>query len=153
MRRIRSAALACFLLSGFAGLVYEIVWVRILGQIFGNTTLAIATVLAAFMAGLALGSYTFGRLAGRLRNDLLAYGVLEGCIGLYGLLILPLFSVVRRVYFALYPGLEGSYLLSSLVLFTLSFSLLVAPTVLMGATLPVLSRFFVTRLEHLGGRV
>ncbi|HEY7675608.1 MAG TPA: fused MFS/spermidine synthase, partial [Candidatus Methylomirabilis sp.] len=153
MRTVRSAALVCFLLSGFAGLVYEIVWVRILGQIFGNTTLAIATVLAAFMAGLALGSYTFGRLAGRLRNDLLAYGVLEGCIGLYGLLILPLFAVVRRVYFALYPSLESSYLLSSLTLFALSFGLLVAPTVLMGATLPVLSRFFVTRLEHLGGRV
>ena len=153
MRTIRSAALVCFLLSGFAGLVYEIVWVRILGQIFGNTTLAIATVLAAFMAGLALGSYAFGRLAGRLRNDLLAYGVLEGCIGLYGLLILPLFGVVRRVYFALYPSLESSYVLSSLTLFALSFGLLVAPTVLMGATLPVLSRFFVTRLEHLGGRV
>ena len=153
MRAIRSAALACFLLSGFAGLVYEIVWVRILGQIFGNTTLAIATVLAAFMAGLALGSYAFGRLGGRLSNDLLAYGVLEGLIGLYGLLILPLFGVVQRVYFAAYPALEASPFLSSLVLFGLSFGLLVAPTVLMGATLPLLSRFFVSRMDHLGGRV
>ena len=153
MRTIRSAALACFLLSGFAALVYEIIWVRILGQIFGNTTYAIATVLAAFMAGLALGSYAFGRLAGRLQNDLLAYGVLEGLIGIYGLLILPLFAVVQRAYFALYPHLEGSPALSVAVLFVLAFGLLMVPTVLMGATLPLLSRFFVSRLDHLGGRV
>ncbi len=153
MRTIRPAALACFLLSGFAALVYEIIWVRILGQIFGNTTFAIATVLAAFMAGLALGSYAFGRLAGRLQNDLLAYGVLEGGIGCYGLLILPLFGVIQRVYFALYPHLEASPVLSTFVLFALSFGLLMVPTVLMGATLPLLSRFFVTRLDHLGGRV
>jgi spermidine synthase len=153
VRTIRSAALGCFLLSGFAALVYEIVWVRILGQIFGNTTFAIATVLAAFMAGLALGSYSFGRLAGRLQNDLLAYGTLEGLIGLYGLLILPLFGVVRRVYFAVYPHVEAAPILSILVLFVLAFGLLMVPTVLMGATLPLLSRFFVTRLEQVGGRV
>ena len=153
MRTIRSAALACFLLSGFAALVYEIIWVRILGQIFGNTTFAIATVLAAFMAGLALGSYSFGRLAGRLQNGLLAYGILEGLIGLYGLLILPLFGVVRQVYFALYPHVETAPVLSIVVLFVLAFGLLMVPTVLMGATLPLLSRFFVTRLEQVGGRV
>ncbi len=153
MRTIRSAALGCFLLSGFAALVYEIIWVRILGQIFGNTTFAIATVLAAFMAGLALGSYSFGRLAGRLQNDLLAYGILEGLIGFYGLLILPLFGVVRWVYFAGYPHLEAAPVLSILVLFVLAFGLLMVPTILMGATLPILSRFFVTRLEQVGGRV
>ncbi|MGH7771688.1 MAG: spermidine synthase, partial [Candidatus Binatia bacterium] len=69
-------ALICFFLSGAAGLIYEVVWTRMLTQIFGNTTYAIATVLAAFMAGLTLGSYLFGRIADRGKNDFLLYGIL-----------------------------------------------------------------------------
>ena len=63
--------LACFLFSGAAGLVYEVVWTRMLAQIFGNTTYAVATVLAAFMAGLAIGSYLFGRFADSGKNGFL----------------------------------------------------------------------------------
>ncbi|HEX9444660.1 MAG TPA: hypothetical protein VGA73_11095, partial [Candidatus Binatia bacterium] len=74
----------CFFLSGAAALVYEVVWMRMLTQIFGSSAYAVATVLAAFMAGLALGSYTFGRLAGRGKNLLRLYGVLELGIGGYG---------------------------------------------------------------------
>ena len=54
----RATALVCFLFSGFCGLVYEVVWTRMLTQVFGNTTYAIATVLSAFMAGLAIGTMT-----------------------------------------------------------------------------------------------
>jgi len=55
--------LFCFFFSGAAGLIYQVVWTRMLTQIFGNTTYAIATVLSAFMAGLAIGSYLFGQIA------------------------------------------------------------------------------------------
>jgi predicted membrane-bound spermidine synthase len=61
--------LFCFFFSGAAGLVYQVVWTRMLTQIFGNTTYAIATVLSAFMAGLAIGSYLFGKIADRGKND------------------------------------------------------------------------------------
>ncbi|MGH7770346.1 MAG: hypothetical protein ACREQP_23075, partial [Candidatus Binatia bacterium] len=80
-------ALLCFFLSGAAGLIYEVVWTRMLTQIFGNTTYAIATVLAAFMAGLAIGSYSFGRIADRGKNDFLLYGILEAGVGIYGLVV------------------------------------------------------------------
>jgi MFS family permease len=69
--------LFCFFFSGAAGLIYQVVWTRMLTQIFGNTTYAIATVLSAFMAGLAIGSYLFGKIADRGKNDFLLYGILE----------------------------------------------------------------------------
>ncbi len=146
-------ALICFFFSGTAGLIYEVVWTRMLTQIFGNTTYAIATVLSAFMAGLALGSYIFGRIADRGKNDFLLYGILEAGVGVYGFLVPWLFSLGQKVYIPLY-GLNDSYpFLFNLLLFSLSFFLLVLPTLLMGATLPVLSRFFVHSFTHLGRRV
>ena len=146
-------ALICFFLSGTAGLIYEVVWTRMLTQIFGNTTYAIATVLSAFMAGLALGSYLFGRIADKGKNDFLLYGILEAGVGVYGFLVPWLFSLGQTIYIPLY-GLNDSYpFLFNLLLFFLSFFLLVLPTLLMGATLPVLSRFFVHSFSHLGRRV
>ena len=146
-------ALFCFFFSGVAGLVYEVVWTRMLTQIFGNTTYAIATVLSAFMAGLAVGSYVFGRIADRGKNDFLLYGALEAGVGVYGFAIPWLFNLGQKIYIPLF-GLYDAYpFLFNLLLFFLCFVLLVLPTVLMGATLPVLSRFFVRSFAHLGRRV
>jgi spermidine synthase len=60
--------LGCFFASGASSLVYEIIWLRWLGQIFSATTLAVSTVLTAFMAGLAAGSWAAGRVAPRLER-------------------------------------------------------------------------------------
>jgi len=144
---------ALFFLSGAIGLLYEVVWARMLTQIFGNTTHAIATVLSAFMAGLALGSYVFGRLVDTGRNAFLAYGLLEGGVGLYGLLIPMLFALTQQAYARLYGLVDVSFTIFSLVLFLLAFVVIVIPTALMGATLPVLSRFCVTQFVSLGRRV
>ncbi|MDP2606670.1 MAG: fused MFS/spermidine synthase, partial [Deltaproteobacteria bacterium] len=145
--------LFCFFLSGAAGLLYQVVWTRMLTQIFGNTTYAIATVLSAFMAGLAIGSYLFGQIADRGKNDFLLYGILEVGVGIYGFLVPWIFSMAQKVYGPIF-GLNESYpFLFNLVLFFLSFVLLVFPTMLMGATLPVLSRFFVRSFADFGRRV
>jgi predicted membrane-bound spermidine synthase/tetratricopeptide (TPR) repeat protein len=145
--------LFCFFFSGAAGLIYQVVWTRMLTQIFGNTTYAIATVLSAFMAGLAIGSYLFGRIADRGKNDFLLYGILEAGVGVYGFLVPWIFSMTQKVYGPIF-GLNESYpFLFNLVLFFLSFVLLVFPTLLMGATLPVLSRFFVRSFAQFGRRV
>ncbi len=147
------AALSCFYFSGAAGLIYEVVWTRMLTQIFGNTTYAIATVLSSFMAGLALGSFAFGRLADRGKNDFLLYGLLEAGVGVYGFSVPSLFKIGQILYVPLY-GINETYpFLFNMLLFFLSLLLLVVPTILMGATLPVLSRFFVRSLSHLGHRV
>ena len=145
--------LFCFFFSGAAGLIYQVVWTRMLTQIFGNTTYAIATVLSAFMAGLAIGSYLFGQIADRGKNDFLLYGILEAGVGIYGFLVPWIFQMAQKVYGPIF-GLNESYpFLFNLVLFFLSFVLLVFPTMLMGATLPVLSRFFVRSFAQFGRRV
>jgi spermidine synthase len=77
-----------FFLSGASSLIYQVVWVRKFTQVFGSTSFAVSTVLTSFMAGLALGSYVFGRLADRYeKSSLLLYGILEGAIGLYALVL------------------------------------------------------------------
>ena len=145
--------LFCFFFSGVAGLIYEVVWTRMLTQIFGNTTYAIATVLSAFMAGLAIGSYVFGQIADRGKNDFLLYGILEAGVGVYGFVIPWLFHLGQKLYAPIY-GINESYpFLFNFLLFCLCFILLVFPTLLMGATLPVLSRFYVRSLGQLGRRV
>ncbi len=145
--------LFCFFFSGAAGLIYQVVWTRMLTQIFGNTTYAIATVLSAFMAGLAIGSYWFGKIADRGKNDFLLYGLLEAGVGVYGFLVPWLFAGAQKLYGPIF-GLNQSYpFIFNLVLFFLSFILLVLPTLLMGATLPVLSRFFVRSFADFGRRI
>src|SRR3970040_2751079 len=145
--------LLCFFFSGAAGLIYQVVGPRMLTQIFGNTTYAIATVLSAFMAGLAIGSYLFGQIADRGKNDFLLYGNFEAGVGLYAFLVPWIFSIGQKVYGPIF-GLNESYpFLFNLVLFFLSFVLLVFPTLLMGATLPGLSRFFVRSFADFGRRV
>jgi predicted membrane-bound spermidine synthase/tetratricopeptide (TPR) repeat protein len=145
--------LFCFFFSGAAGLVYQVVWTRMLTQIFGNTTYAIATVLSAFMAGLAIGSYLFGQIADRGKNDFLLYGALEAGVGVYGFAVPWLFTLAQKVYGPIFGLNETHPFLFNLVLFALSFVLLVLPTLLMGATLPVLSRFFVRSFAQFGRRV
>jgi spermidine synthase len=142
-----------FFISGATALIYEVVWARMLTQIFGNTTHAIATVLSAFMGGLALGSYVLGRLADTPRNALWMYGLLEGGVGLYGLAIPTLFALTQAIYGRLYGLAEVSFTAFSLVLFCLCFAVIVIPTALMGATLPMLSRFCVTQFASLGRQI
>lgn len=138
-----------FFISGAAGLIYELVWMRELIFVFGGTTYAITTVLVAFMGGLGLGSFVAGRLSHRLRRPGVAYGVLEIIIGLYALAVSFLFAIGEPLYRALYPMVAEAPLLLTLARFVLSTLVLIIPTTCMGATLPVLVRY----VTHTAGRL
>lgn len=129
----------CFVLSGATGLIYEVLWARMLGLVFGATTLAVSAVLAAFMGGLALGSACGGRLAARFERPLRVYGIIEICIALYALAVPFLFHLIDSLYPFIWQQLHPGFYAFSLWRFLLSFLVLLAPTTLMGATLPVLS--------------
>jgi spermidine synthase len=129
----------CFVLSGATGLIYEVLWARMLGLVFGATTLAVSTVLAAFMGGLALGSALAGRFAQRIRKPLSVYGGMEILIALYALLVPFLFRWIDHVYALIWQQLQPGYFTFSLWRFFLSGVVLLVPTTLMGATLPVLA--------------
>src|SRR5919202_6828871 len=92
-RKILLPIFACFVLSGATGLIYEVLWARMLGLVFGATTFAISTVLAAFMGGLALGSALAGRAGPKIRRPLRAYGLLEIGVAVYTLLVPALFRL------------------------------------------------------------
>ena len=133
----------CFVLSGATGLIYEVLWARMLGLVFGATTLAVSTVLAAFMGGLALGSALAGKLARKIRKPLSTYGVMEIGIAVYALLVPFLFRWIDDLYALIWQQFQPGYFTFSLWRFLLSGLVLLVPTTLMGATLPVLAAAFV----------
>src|SRR6266545_648205 len=137
--RILRIVAACFFLSGATGLIYEVLWARMLGLVFGATTLAVSTVLAAFMAGLALGSALAGRVGAKIRRPLRLYGLLEIGIAVCAIAVPPLFSWVDKLYLFIWQQLHPGFVTFSLWRFALSCVLLLPPTTLMGATLPVLA--------------
>ena len=149
----RSVVLSFFFLSGASGLVYEVIWTRMLLTVFGATLYAVATVLAAFMGGLALGSFLGGRVADRLRRPLLVYGVIEVLVAGAALAVPVGLRLFDPLYRAIYSAGETSFLALSLIRFTVSFAVLMVPTTCMGATLPLLSRFMVRRGDRVGGGI
>ncbi len=145
---------ALFFFSGISGLVYQIVWTRMLMLIFGNTMLATSTVLTAFMAGLASGSFVSGKYVDKKPRALVRiYALLEAGIGLFALIFPLLLTVVGPVYSSLYQGLEGNIVAVNLMRFGICFVLILVPTFLMGATLPVLLKRFARNSPAIGPQV
>jgi spermidine synthase len=140
-----------FFLSGLTSLIYEVIWVRKFGFVFGVSTYAVSTVLAAFFSGLAIGSYAAGRIIDRTKlHPLTVYGSMEGLVGVYALLLPVLLAAVEATYPTVYSRIGESFQLFTLYRFVIAFVLLVLPTTLMGATLPVLSKLMVDRESVLG---
>lgn len=151
----RWVILVLFLLSGATSLVYEVVWLRKLILIFGSTQFATSTVLSTFMAGLALGAFVAGRRISRSTvAPLKIYGLLEIGIGIYALLVPFLFRALTPVYRALWEaGLSESFVAFSVAKFVGIAVVLLPPTVMMGATLPVLARQVADDPKRIGGKV
>ncbi len=133
---------ALFLLSGAAGLVYEQLWIRELQHFFGSTIHSITTVVAAYMGGLGLGAWMLGRRADRHPNPARLYGVLELAIGVFGMLSPLIFQGVGAGYLAFARAASPGLWVATTVKFLFAFVVLLIPTFLMGATLPILTRAF-----------
>lgn len=115
-----------FVLSGATGLIYEVAWFKRLALIFGNTGLAQAVVLGAFLGGLALGNSLLGRRAGSVNSPLRFYGYLELAVAALGAFSPFLMDAAGRL------APVGSFLLGS--------ATVLAAAALMGGTLPALVR-------------
>lgn len=148
---MRRLILVIFLLSGAAGLIYEVVWARQLVLVFGNTTQAVSAILTGFFGGMAIGSVVGGRLADRVRRTLRLYGILELVLVLVVLATPITFGLLREVYRGAYGSLETAPVAIALVRFMLSLVALGPATVLMGATLPTLTRFLSHDASELSG--
>lgn len=153
MKNVKTTLLFAFCLSNIAALIYQVVWTRELGYIFGTSMYAITTVLSGFMAGLALGSIIFGRIIDRSRDPVRLFSYLQISIGAYGLVIIMLFKFIPYLYLILYDYFSWNQQILNFSLFILSFIFLIIPTTLMGSTFPVISKIFNKDLKRIGNDI
>jgi len=152
MRRTAPLILGLFFCSGATALVYEVVWSKYLGLMFGSTIQAQTVVLAVFMGGLALGNRIFGRRADLLRQPLVAYAYIEMAIALFAFFFGDLYALADKVFIAVGSKIleQSGWLL--LLKGALSVALLLGPTVLMGGTLPLLAAWLAKESDDAGRR-
>jgi spermidine synthase len=152
-----AGVLSCFALSGFAALLFQVAWTREFALVFGTSELAIATVLAGYMGGLAVGAALCARFEHRVRRPLLAYGLLELAIGASAYAVPHAIRACERMVVALFGGLSElpSADGGAIALFYIAATLAIVgiPTACMGATLPLLARSCVRSDAELGPRV
>lgn len=135
---------AVFLLSGFAALLYQIVWQRALYAIYGINIESVTMIVTAFMLGLGLGSLAGGVVSKDPGKPVLLYfSIVEAGIGLFGLVSLPIFHAVGNVTLGM----------SAIATFTVTFFLVLVPTMLMGSTLPLLVAHLVRENKNVGKSV
>ena len=132
--------LLLFVGSGCAALIYEIVWFQMLQLVIGSTGVSLGVLLGSFMGGMCLGSLALPKYVPMHRHPLRVYATLELAIGALGLLLLALIPLVGGAYVSVAPSGLGSVLFRA----ALAGLLLIPPTVLMGATLPAISRYVTT---------
>jgi spermidine synthase len=142
---------AAIFLSGFSALIYQLIWVRLLGLVFGVNSFAVATVVAVFLLGLGLGSYYFGKWSDRLENPLKVYMLVEVSIAVFSLLsylIINHLPIYKLLYEFSYNNLDFYGI--SLVRLLLSILVLLPPVFVIGGTIPLVSKYFLTSTETLG---
>ena len=151
--RVLVPALAGLLFfSGVSAIVYQVLWLRVLSLTFGVTVYAASTVLAAFMAGLAAGSFLAGRIADRARHPLRLFGTVEILIGLCAIVSPWALAAVHAGYVAVFARVADAPIAAGAIQFILPFLVLIVPTALMGATLPLVMKSSLTRSDALGSR-
>ena len=142
--------LGIFFASGAAGLIYEILWMRQLAQLFGSTSQSAAVTTAAFFIGISAGSYYFGRQAARLINPLRTYAWLEFGIVLAGLFFYLLFQVYYSFYDTIFTTFAASSVVFIVVKILLAMLLICPASFLMGGTLPVMGEYMIQDRAELG---
>lgn len=143
----------CFFLSGCAGLIYEVCWIRNASLVFGSTSYAVSTVLAVFFLGLALGSYIFGRIAQRTERPLRLFALMELAVGALAFASPFAFEALDALYGIVYRAAGEQFMLLTLVRIGLVSLVLLPPTILMGGTLPLFCRQYVDNASRIARSV
>ncbi len=154
-RTLSLLVLSFFFVSGACGLMYQVVWLRVMGLVFGNTTYATSAVLSGYMAGLGLGALCFGKWIDKpsAGDPVKLYGIMEGGVGAYALLTPFIWYFIDWINIVFYRAFNPEFLQFSLFKFAVSFVFLFIPTFLMGGTLPVLSKFYIEHRDQIAHKV
>jgi spermidine synthase len=135
--KINKLLLIAFMVSGMTALIYEVLWTRPLQLIFGSTIYAFSTILTTFFVGFSFGAFIIRNFADKTNNPLAVFGLLQLGIGLYGLIILWLFSILTPIYLSL--DVAGFQFIQ----FFLLFLIIITPAILFGMTWPVANKSYV----------
>lgn len=143
--------LLVFVLSGFAGLIYQSVWSQYLGLFLGHAAYAQALVLAIFMGGMAIGALIISNYGENQKNLIQKYAVIEAIIGVFGLLFHFIFNFfVGLSYDVLIPATDSSFLIS-VIRWSVASILIIPQTILLGMTFPLMSGGLIRRFPNQDG--
>lgn len=148
-KNLKAIVVVFFVITGATGLIYQITWFKYLSLFLGNTTYAQMIVLSAFLGGLAIGNYIFGKKSDAIKNPLKFYALFELSIGLYCLAYPTLSFLFGDAFISIASAFNtsGQNVIFNTARLLLSSLLLFIPTIAMGGTLPVLSKFYIENVE------
>ena len=149
----RNILLITLFCTAFSSLVYELVWSRELSYVFGSTALAVSSVLAIFMAGLALGSLYGGRILEARQKPFRFLALLQCAIGISCLLTLSVIKVISVLQSYLFESIGGHTFWASTLLFLFASCVLIVPTFLIGVAFPCVIQLYHTKHELVGESV
>lgn len=141
-RRLNLILISAFTISGFCSLAYEVLWTRVLSLVLGSTVYAFTIMLATFLAGIGLGSIAFAPFVDRLKRPVLWFSVLEAVIGFFAIASIFLYRELPFIFFNLRELFADRFWLFLLVEFLLASSLMIVPTLSMGAIFPLVNRIY-----------
>lgn len=145
--------LLIFVLSGFAGLIYQSIWTQYLGLFLGHSSYAQSLVLVLFMGGMALGAWSASRYTELLKRPLLIYAAIELIVGVMGLTFDPLYALITNTaYENIFPSLQEAHFVTA-SRWAISIFLVLPACILLGATFPLMSAGFLRIMPTSGGEV
>lgn len=147
---INRRVMAMFVISGIAGIMYEVLFSKALALTFGSTATATYTVLATYMGGMAIGSWLGGRIATIRSHPLLVYACCELAVGIYCAVTPAIFGGIQHIYVSMATGIAPDAAVLTWLRIALGVAALLAPTIAMGMTLPILARFLSNENDSLG---
>ncbi|MEE8575390.1 MAG: fused MFS/spermidine synthase [Thermodesulfobacteriota bacterium] len=148
--RTTTIVLAAFALSGFASLVYEVLWTRVLSLIIGSSVYAFTVMLATFLLGIGIGSIVFAPFIDKAKKPLLWFAGLEAVIGFSSLISIFLYRKLPFIFFNMQKENAEQFYLFLFLQFILCSALMIVPTLAMGAIFPLVGKIYTNRIEHVG---
>jgi spermidine synthase len=151
-RQIQYLLILIFALSGATGLIYESVWSHYLKLFLGHAAYAQSLVLIIFMGGMALGAYIISRFGLSIKNLLVSYAIIEGIIGIFGIIFHPIFQFTYTGSFDYIIPLLGSPSYVHFYKFFVASILILPQSILLGATFPLMSGGYIRNFPDSPGK-
>lgn len=133
-----------------SALIYEIIWIRPLSLVFGSNVYAVSTIISSFILGLAIGSWLAGKYSDKISNPLKFFAIFQIAIGVYGILLLPVFGFLPEVYIEFYNLTFPNLYLFQFLQIIMAMSIITIPATLMGTTLPLMFKTYSQNFSKIG---